>query len=338
MVGGNPHFRNTHYAKYRFAENGTLRKRAVKPAGSMNLLDHLRVFAETAHLGSLSAAGRSLGLATSGVSRRIDALEAHFAAALLRRTPRGVVLTDEGRALLARAGRILEEVDALGAAAVGRGAAREISGRLRLTVPSRFGARYVAPLLPAFLRKHPRVEVELSLTDRRESVAGGGYDLAVRIGASDALSEVVRTIARNRRILVASPGYLKTGPPIATPTDLAACDGLMLSESPQWRLVRKGGRGVTVRPRERVRCRQGDVLTELCAGNLGIALKSLWDVHTLLRQGRLVRVLPGWESADSADITIVLPSRLYVPARVRAFLSVLENAIGSPPVWEQDGK
>ena len=301
---------------------------------NMNLLDNLRVFAETAHLGSLSAAGRSCGLAPSGVSRRIDALEAHFEAPLLRRTTRGVVLTDEGRTLLAEANRILEEVDALGGAV--RGAVFEVAGRLRLTVPSRFGALYVSPLLPDFVRRHPRVDVDISLTDVRESVAEGGYDLAVRIGRGGEMSNVIRRIATNRRVLVASPEYLKTRPPITTPADLDACDGLMLGGGFEWRLVHRDGRSVVVHPRERVRCRQGDVLSELCLAGMGVTFKSLWDVHELLRRGRLLRVLPDWELADSADITLVLPSRLYVPLRVRAFLELLEHNIGSPPVWERD--
>ncbi|HSK39246.1 MAG TPA: LysR family transcriptional regulator [Arenibaculum sp.] len=287
----------------------------------MDLIGDLELMLELATHGSFSTVGRLRGKAPSSIARRLDRLEGLLGERLFNRTPTGLFLTATGERKLAQA----RDLAASAAAFVGKASSDgQPSGPITVSAPSRLGAICVAPVVATFLADNPGVVIDLHLTDVVQDLDREKIDLAVRIGGRAPDHHVIRRIAGNRRILVAAPSYLAGRAPITDPCDLDDCDGVLLGSAPSWCLRHPDGRQYAAAPRTRVRCMSGDAVLMMCEAGLGVGLKSSWDVHDAVSEGRLVHVLPGWEQRTPSDITIVMPDRRFVPHAVRAFSKVLE--------------
>ncbi len=186
----------------------------------MQKLHEMAVFSRVVATGSLSSAARELGLSPALVSRRIAALEARLGVRLLHRTTRSLRLTDEGASYLDTCSRVLAEI-AEADAAVGAGRV-EPQGALKVAIPASFGNRHIAPLIPAFAARYPKVQLALSLSDRAVNIIEEGFDLAIRIAHLEDSSLAARKLAPNRRVVCASPAYLGRHGTPRTPQDLAA--------------------------------------------------------------------------------------------------------------------
>lgn len=290
----------------------------------MSLIPDLALMLELAEHGSFSVVGRRQDQAPSSVARRLDRLEAMVGERLFNRTPKGLFLTTTGARKLSEARALVAAAEAFVAARPRDGA---LKGGVALTAPSRLGAVCVAPIVASFLAEHPEISVDLHLTDAFQDLDRDRIDIAVRIGGDAPGHHRVRRIADNRRVLVASPAYVATRPPIATPEDLRGCDGVVLGAAPVWRLRDAAGRRVEVTPRARVRCVAGDAVTTLCEAGLGVALKSYWDVRGSLMAGRMVQVLPDWTQADGSEIVLTTPSNRLVSPAARAMAQALERGL-----------
>lgn len=165
------------------------------------LLDNLALFLLIVEKGRLSAAGREMGLSPTTVSERLVALEAHYGASLLTRTTRAISLTDEGKALVEGARRLLSEANELEARI--RLGVEKVSGPIRLSAPSDLGRNQLVPLLDGFLAKNPNVTIDLTLSDGYVDLVGQGLDLAIRYGALADSTLKVRKLAESRRIVCA---------------------------------------------------------------------------------------------------------------------------------------
>src|SRR5476651_2628064 len=173
----------------------------------LDRLTGLEVFAKVAAAGSLSAAGRALGMSQTMVTKHIAALEARLGVKLFHRSTRRLSITEAGRQYLEASERILTDMDAAEAAI----AADRIEprGLLRLNVPVSFGTRQIAPLLREFAKHYPHVTVELGLNDRLVDLAEEGWDLVIRIGSLSDSNLIARRIAPCRTVVCAAPAYLK---------------------------------------------------------------------------------------------------------------------------------
>lgn len=301
----------------------------------MDRIGDVALFLRVLDLGSISAAARSLDLSPAVASQRLKRLERELGVRLLHRTTRQLHPTPEGL-LLAEEGRVL--VEGLESLADGlRRTGSGVAGTLRVTMSPTFGRLYVSPLLPEFLALHPALRVSVDLDDATVDLVSAGMDLAIRIGAMDDSTLVARRLAVNRRLLCASPDYLKRHGAPATPADLAAHECLLLVGSQgrqdHWRL-RDGNTEVTVRVTGRIESNQGELLRDAAIAGLGIAQHSKWHVHEDLRAGRLVVVLPDHPVPDTG-IHAVMPQRRLVPPRVRAFVEFLAGKFGGTPPWDQ---
>lgn len=292
----------------------------------MDLLDQLRTLDCIARAGSLSAAGRELDVAIAGVSKRLSGLEARVGVRLFQRSTRGLSLTEEGSAVLERARVILEDTRAF--ETMFSEQTKNVSGVLRVAAPCRFGERYVVPAVDRFLRQNPQADVVFSLTDRQQDLIAERLDIAVRIGKTPDSSYVRRLLAHSRRVICAAPSYLQRMGTPNRPEDLDRHQCLVLQFQDVWRF-RHGERTLPIRVSSRVRCENGDVIADLCRRGLGIAMKSIWDVYEDLAEGRLVQLLKNYTLDDDGMIFILLPSKRFVPARVRAFISCLQEEIGA---------
>lgn len=297
-------------------------------------LDDLAVFVHVVERHSFSAAARDLHLAPKTVSKQIARLEQALGTTLFERNTRNLRITSEGRAIAERARvalAVLEEVQELAT-----GGSQELSGTIRLTAPTPFGRKFVAPAIHDFCRLHPRVGFDLRLSDQVQVLYRGDLDLAIRMGELADSRLVARRVADNRRILAASPAYLKAHGSPAQPEELErhnclvfAYPGLLQNTWP----LRKGHREKPISVSGTLCSDSGDVLHAWCLAGLGISLRETWDIHEELRDGRLVRVLPEWEATPS-KISIVRARREPVPRRLTAFSDFLFDRWQEAP-WDQ---
>ncbi len=193
----------------------------------MDKLKQLETFVAVTLRGSLTAAANAEGVAPAVIGRRLDALEARLGVKLIMRTTRRITLTHEGSAFLEDCQRLLTDLSNAEASVSAGGV--KASGHLRITAPAGFGRAYVAPLVPQFRELHPDVTITLNLSDRVVDIAGEGFDCAVRVGDMPDSSLVSVRLADNRRLCVATPGYLKMHGRPRLPQDLVRFDCLTLS-------------------------------------------------------------------------------------------------------------
>src|SRR4051812_31738699 len=203
----------------------------------MDRIDAMAAFVAVADLQGFAPAARKLGLSPSNVTRLVAALEERLGARLLQRTTRSVTLTDVGTRYLERARRILADVEEAEISAQAERMAP--SGRLVVSAPIGFGRLHVGPVMSAYLKRYPGVSGELRLSDRIINLVDDGVDLAVRIGHLADSSLVARGVGDMRRIVVASPDYLKRRGEPEHPAALASHDTIQFGAS-DWHFVETG--------------------------------------------------------------------------------------------------
>lgn len=302
----------------------------------MQRIDDIQLFLRVLDLGSISAAARHLDLSVAVASQRLRRLERSLGVRLLQRTTRRLHPTPEGVALAEQGRAPVEALEAL-TASLGQ-AGKAITGTLRVTASAAFGNQYLSPLVAPFLARHPQVRLSMRLTDQVLDLVGAGLDLAIRVGRLEDSSLVARRLAPNRRVLCASPEYLRRHGTPRTPEDLArhACVLLVSRQGRQdrWPLTAPDGKLLNVRVDGRLESNQGELLRDAALAGVGIAMHSTWHVADYLRDGRLVVVLPDYPIPDTA-IYAVTPQRRLVPQRVRAFVDFLAGQFGEDPPWER---
>lgn len=278
------------------------------------------VFLAVTTTGSLSAAGRQLGLGPMQVSRRIAALEAELKVRLFHRTTRSVALTAEGEAFLPYAGTMLEA--AASARAQLSPSQAQVTGTLRMTAPSVFGQEIVMPLLPALLEQHPALGIDLDLSDRVVDIVGQGLDLALRVATLADSELVARRLAANPRVICAAPGYIARHGRPSTSAELDAHHCVLLRAVARWPLV-VGGVLQLHRVNGRVITTSVDAVRTAALQGLGLAMLAYWDVHVHLETGALVRIDLADAAMEDLSVWAVTPTRHHTPTRVKVFLDVL---------------
>ena len=297
-------------------------------------LNEMSVFSKVISAGSLSAAGRDLGVSTAVISRRLASLETRLGVRLVNRITRRLALTDEGASYHDACTRILAEIEAADAAAAARRV--EPQGILKVALPASFGHKHIAPLIPPFAVRYPKIELALSLSDRTVNMVEEGYDLAIRIGELQDSSLAARKLAPNRRVVCASPEYLRTHKAPRTPDELLRHNCLTTTDLKMiWEYKGPDGKRGTVRVSGHYACDNWEVLREWALAGLGVALKSTWDVRRQLEDGSLVRLLPGYDFGTDVAIYAVYPHRRHMPAKTRVFIDYLAESFGPEPYWDR---
>lgn len=297
-------------------------------------IQEMAVFARVVGAGSLSAAARELGLSPALVSRRLAALESRLGVRLINRTTRSLHLTDDGATYYEACARVLADIEEADATvSAGR---VEPRGTLRVALPASFGLQHIAPLIPRFAERYPKVQLALSLSDRTVNLIEEGFDLAVRIAHLEDSSLTARKLAPNRRVVCASPAYLARHGTPRTPDELARHNCLTTTDfAMNWDYKGPDGKPGSVRVTGRYACDSWEVLREWARAGLGVALKSTWDVHRLVADGSLVEVCPGYTFHSDVAIYAVYPSRRFLPAKTRVFIEFLAESFGPDPYWDQ---
>lgn len=299
--------------------------------------ESLRLFVLAAEKLNISAAGRDLGMAPAMASARLARLEKSLGADLLHRSTRKVSLSLEGSEFLPYAKEILAQ-EATARAVLGH-EGTDVTGTVRFTAPSTFAQLYIAPLLPAFLVEHPRIRLELHLSDARLDLIEGSFDLALRNAALEDSNLKARKLADDTRILCAAPRYLQEhGTPYA-PDDLLEHQLVAFKSLATRPLLRFDGARGEFNPRQ-ARCRLtlDDGLSQklVTMANAGISANSLWSVHRELADGALVRVLPEYVVDDHSVLWLVYPKTNVLSPKVKVLIDFLIERIGRNPPWLED--
>ncbi|WP_337057826.1 LysR family transcriptional regulator [Pseudomonas sp. USHLN015] len=291
----------------------------------MDKLLALKMFVATVDAKGFSAAARGLGLATSSVTRMVDALEQELGTVLLNRSTRQVTVTEAGAAYYQSARQVLEYLAEADASVTDGG--DEPSGPLRVSVPTAFGRRLISPHIGTLLARHPRLELDITLTDEIVDLLGERVDLSIRLGAAAPMDGVVaRTLGEFRRHVVASPAYLAERGTPAQPLELAEHDCLRFNYGAArqvWTFQGPEGE-VRVPVRGRMRSNNIEVLREVALAGSAVALLPDWLVDDDIAAGRLLSLFPG--QRINADDTRSLITALYLPShrasrRVAAFIA-----------------
>lgn len=290
----------------------------------MDRIETLRAFLTVVDTGSFSQAALRLGTSPQVVSKYVKELEAEFDQQLLYRTTRSLSLTEAGRVHLPRCRALVEDFDELRAAA--RAEDSEPRGQLTITAPVTFGERVLAGLVHRFLDAHPRVAIELKLTDRRLSLVDEGIDLAIRIGALEDASLIVRKLGNVPVVCCAAPAYLARAGRPERPEDLAHHTAILdanFREPGLWRFRTTTG-SVTVRVSGRITVNSAEAVGQLAVAGVGVALIPSYVAAGPLSLGKLDVLFEGEVDYDFGLYAAYLPSR-HLAAKTRKFIDFLAD-------------
>jgi DNA-binding transcriptional LysR family regulator len=272
------------------------------------------------------------------VSERLAELEKTLGAKLLHRTTRRLTLTEDGSAFLERATRIVSDVDNAAADIAERRGA--LIGPLRISAPVTFGRLHLGPALYPFLAAHPEIELTLDLDDRRVDASSGGFDAVVRHGPILDTRLMAWKLAPSRRVLVASPAYLREHGAPGSVGELAGHRGIFYTNRgvADWRFPRTPGSAsgedaVVVRGRLALGINNGDMIRDAAIAGLGIALLPMFIAGAALAAGDLQAIDIGMQPEEEF-IFIAHPDGRHPSAKLRALADHLRGAFGSPPYWD----
>lgn len=288
----------------------------------MDRLDAMKVFVTALDEGSLAAAGRRLRHSPAAVTRAIAALEAHVGTRLLHRTTRAIKLTEAGERYAETCRRVLAELDAATAQAAGERSAPR--GVLTLTAPLAAGARLFRPVVDDFLQTQPAVQARLLLLDRTVNLIDEGIDVALRIAHLPDSSLIAVRVGEVRRVVCASPAYLKSRSKISSPADLAQHDIIALGDTAQnstWSFPAGPGskrlRKVKLNPRLFINTVEGAIGSAIDGHGVTRALS--YQVQHEVRTGRLILLLQEFEPPP-LPVHLIVPSGRTAVAKVRTFV------------------
>lgn len=287
-------------------------------------------FVRAVETGSLSAAGRDLGLSQPNVSRYVAALEDHLQTRLLHRSTRRLVLTPEGERYYAEVRRILDAVTESESSVRDN---VEPSGLLRVACPTALTHAFVLPQVPAFLERYPRLELDLQIGDRYVNLVDEGVELAIRIGHLEDSALRARRIGLFERVCVASNGYLaKRGIP-RDPDDLRDHDCViftLLSSGSTWRF-----RNAEVPVSGRIRVNSPEAAREAVTAGLGIGHGPQWLFEAGLKDGSL-QLLLGEYAAPPVPIQILYVANRLMPKRAIVFMDFITQKFSQIPALNVD--
>ena len=282
------------------------------------------MFAKVAEERSFAAAARAMGVSVATVSRAVTRLEERLGGRLFNRTSRRLALTDYGRTLAERASRVYAEAEETEDFA--RKASSRPRGLVKLAAPLSFGARWVAPLLPEFLRRYPDIAVDLHLTDAQTDLIGDGFDAALRISLMEDSSLVARRIVAVRQFVVASPAYIARHGRPRRPQDLGAHQCLSYANRAKhdiWRFTHmKTGEECSITPKGRLRGTSVDALLPTVLEGLAITELPEFIATQYFAEKQLEPILTDW-SLPGGGLYFVTPTARARPAKVSALADFL---------------
>ena len=303
----------------------------------MDRASEMLIFVRCVDDGSFSAAARSLDMTPSAISKQIRRLEDRLGARLFNRTTRRISLTEAGRDFYDRCSRIMSDIEEAEEAV--SSLQDQVRGTLRVTATAAFARGEVLPRINHFLERHPALNLEFELTDRRVDLVDEGIDVAIMLQEQvDDPSLIARKIAVNRRIIVASPEYIASHGIPETPEQLLDHNCLVLynvARFNDWEFEHEDGSPRVIHVNGNFRANTASALYEAALAGVGVARLSTWLVAAAIREGRLVQILPEYTQESSAYY-VLFPQGRHLSRKVRAFVDFLVDEFTPLPPWECD--
>ena len=285
----------------------------------MDRLEAMSILLKAVEAGSLSGAGRALGMPLASVSRKVSELESHLGTQLLQRSARKLSLTDAGQSYVLACKRILDQVGEAERAASGEYIAPR--GDLTITTPIVFGRLHVLPVVTDFLNGHPDINIRLVQADRRVDLIDESVDLAVRVGELPDSSLVALRLGTIRRVVCASTAYLAARGTPKKPSEIAdhdcvSFDGLTTRDGWAFK-VGKAEIHATARCRLNVNTTEAAIAAAI--SGVGLTRVLCYQVMEAVNAGNLVFVLRDFEP-EPWPVNLVYPAQHLLPLKLRAFL------------------
>jgi DNA-binding transcriptional LysR family regulator len=300
---------------------------------AIDVVAAMRVFTSVVEAESFAGAAEKLDLSRGMATRYVAQLEAHLGVRLLNRTTRRLSLTEAGSEYYQRATQVLAMIEEAETSAAQNASVPR--GTLRVTSSVIFGAHHLGAAVSDYLKRHPQMQVELSLNERVADLVDEGFDLAIRVSAQVDPGLVARRITPIRLLACASPAYLKTHGAPQQPEDLARHNCLVYAHRIHlggWHFKLDGDER-TIPVSGTLRSNNGNALVSAAIDGLGVVLEPSFLVYEALREGKLVRILPEWRCAEGW-VFAVYPNRKFLAPKVRSFIDFLIERFGPEPYWE----
>jgi DNA-binding transcriptional LysR family regulator len=295
-------------------------------------LESVAAFVSIVDTGSIAGAARRLCVFKSVVSERLVDLERALGTKFLQRTTRKLSLTQDGSVFYSRARQILRDVDSAASELAKRRGT--LVGPLRISAPVSFGQLHLGPALFGLVAKYPGLELTLELDDRFVDVLAEGYDAVIRHGPVNDQRLIVKPVARSRRVLVASPDYLKRHGKPRSLEELGRHRGVIYTNrgASDWRF-RIGRKFVTVAPTPALRVNNGVLMRDAAVAGLAIALLPTFLLETPLKSGSL-KIIDVGSEPEGATVFVAYPEDLRSSEKLRTLTPLLRSAFRNPPYWD----
>jgi DNA-binding transcriptional LysR family regulator len=288
-------------------------------------IDDLRTFVEVADAGGVSAAARRLGVSKSMVSRRLFRLEGELGVQLLVRTTRGAALTEAGIAFRDHAARVGDEIDAARETIQPTG---DLTGRLRVAMPLTFGPTHLAPVLAELARRHPRLHIYSSYSDRFVDLIAEGFDCAIRVGVLQDSNMVARRVGTIHAKFLASPDYIRAHGAPEAPDEISRHQALMQGTE-AWQFI-DGDKVITVNPQGRYKADNGIALAAAAAAGLGVAWLPDCVTDPYVASGALVAIMTRYPP-PSAGVYVIRPPGQHPSRKMRVLTELLIECLAEDP-------
>ena len=295
-------------------------------------VEYLKLFTRVEVTKNISQAGQELGLSPAVASNYLNKLEQSLGGKLLHRTTRHVSLTEDGQAFLPHAIAVLESIESA-RAAIGVGS-QTPQGTLRITAPASFGRMHIIPALKSFLNNYPDLTIDLKLSDTIVDMVEGGFDIAIRNAKLPDSSLIATRLAKDERIVCASPDYIKKHGMPTVPSDLKNHQCVNLGQFDDWHFKTENGDINKIKTHGALRVDNGESMRDASLDGLGLCICSVWCAYKELQSGQLIQVLEDYPLADEAAIWAVYPSSRLLAPKVRAFIDYFKNYYGETAYWE----
>ncbi len=300
----------------------------------MGQFENMTTFVRIIEAGSISRAANQLGIAKSAVSRRLVDLEGRLGVQLLSRTTRKSNLTEIGKSYYRHAIQILDDVKELNATTSNSKAV--LKGGLKIAVPLSFGLLHLTPVLNTFAKEHSDITLHLDFADRQIDLVEEGFDLAIRIAELKDSNHIARKLTTIKRVLCASPGYLRRAGHPKTPQDLKTHDILHYDNSPNsfWTFTEPNAKEIRINLPTKISANNGDYLCEAAVAGFGIVVLPTFVAWKEIGNGRLVHVMPEF-TLPTLNAYAIYPQTRHLSRRVRTFINFLVESYSGEPYWDK---
>ncbi|AAN68569.1 MULTISPECIES: LysR family transcriptional regulator [Pseudomonas] len=292
----------------------------------MDLFDSMRIFVRVVERGSFSAVARELNMGQPAVSKQVRALEQYLGGAVFARSTRHLALTDQGQRFYSHCQEILSQLEhATRSFASGQ---EQIAGPLRIAAPVSYGRLCIAPLIGAFLQRHPDVQIDLRLNDYNEDLLMENIDLAIRIGLVKSEGLVAVPLGTSTRRVYAAPAYLDRHGQPREPAELAGHNCIaftLLEHYDRWHFTHRG-EALEVAIKGNVTSNNSEAIREMVLGGLGISLSPQWLFAADFEQGGVCSLLDEYQTT-ALPVSAVFSRERRRSARTMAFIDFLRENV-----------